>query len=88
MEFPIHSLQEHHFILINLLGLQTRDLAPSTGGVVPILQVFRCKNQRGEKHTSSALHRSSAWAVAGLFHGEVMVWNVWSDLDEVVESDL
>jgi len=40
VKLPVNSFQEHQLILIDFNRVQTRYLAPSTSGIVSVLEIF------------------------------------------------
>jgi hypothetical protein len=40
VELPVDSLEESHFVSVDLADLEARDLAPSASRVVTVLQVL------------------------------------------------
>jgi hypothetical protein len=40
VKLPVNSFQEHQLVLIDFSRVQTRNLAPSTSGIVAVLKIF------------------------------------------------
>jgi len=79
MEFPVNGNEESDLVLVDLLGVETRDLAPSASREITILKVLGGKDECGEEHTAPALENTACMNVIGLLHGEVMAGDVWLD---------
>ena len=88
MEPPADGAEEHQLVLVDLGGVQSGDLAPRTGRVVPVLQVLGREDQRGEEHASATLHGPAGRLPAILVRGRIGAGNVRLDLDQVVQRDL
>jgi hypothetical protein len=82
---PANRFKEHQFILIDLQRVKTRDLAPSTGRIVAILQVFGSENQSRKEHATTALHGPADRLVARLL---CLAGHMRLDLDQIIKSHL
>ena len=73
---------------MNLLSIESRNFAPSTGSIVAILQILGSENQSSEKHASSTLQGPIGVAVVWLFCREVVRRDVRLDKNQVIQCDL
>ena len=88
MEFPIDRSNERHFVGVDLADFETRNLAPGSCGVVPILQILGSKHESCEEHSPAALHRSRSKRFLGLLGSKVVGWDIWLHQNQVIKSDL
>lgn len=87
VEFPVDSFEESHFVCVDLANLEARDLAPRARRVVAVLQILGREDECSKKHATTTLQRTKR-GIFRLRHGEVMLWQVGFDEDQVVQSDL
>jgi hypothetical protein len=76
MHLPVDCEQKGDLILVDLLGVESRNLAPSSSRIVTVLEIFRSKNQSREEHATTALERAIGMSILGLLHSEVMFWHM------------
>jgi hypothetical protein len=89
MKTPVDGFQEQYFVLVDFQSVETGDLTPGTRRVVAVLQIFRCQDQGGQKHPTTTLQGPRGKSVAAwLLHGEVVLWDMGLDQDQVVKSHL
>lgn len=88
MKFPIHCLQKHQLVLVDLQCIQTGDFAPSAGGVVSVLEVFGGENQGGKEHASTTLHSPADGLTPSLVMGQIVTGHVRLNLNQIVQSHL
>lgn len=87
VQLPVDRQKKSHLILVDLLDIEARDLAPGLCGVVPILQILGSQNQSSKKHTAPALETRILEAIARLFHGKVASRDMGLDQDQVVQCN-
>lgn len=85
MKSPTNRFEEHQLILIDLQRVKTRNLAPSTGRIIAILQVFGSENQSRKEHATTALHSPADRLVTRLL---CLAGHMRLDLDQIVKSHL
>jgi hypothetical protein len=88
VHLPVDSEQKGDLILVDLLGVESRNLTPGSSRIVTVLEIFRSKNQSREEHATTALERAIGVSILGLLHGEVVFWHVGLNQDQVVECNL
>jgi hypothetical protein len=88
MKSPSNGFEEHQLVLIDFQRVETGYLAPCPSGVIPILEVFRCKNQSCQEHPTAALHGPQERLIPRLLLGKVEIRNMRLDLDQIIESHL
>lgn len=88
MKSPPHGFQEHQLVLVDLQRVQAGDLAPSTGGIVSVLEILGGKDQGGQKHASTTLHGPGDGLLTRLLVGKIWVGHVWLDLDQIIQGHL
>jgi hypothetical protein len=88
VQLPIDGEQEGNLVLVDLVGVETRDLAPRTSRVVTVLEVLGGQNERGEKHAPPTLQGTIRVVIVWLLHGEVVLGNMRLDEDQVIQSYL
>jgi hypothetical protein len=88
VQLPVNSNEECHLVLVDLLGVEARNLAPGACRVVAVLKVLRRKDKSREEHTATALKGTIGSTINGLLHGKVMLGDVGLDQNKVIQSDL
>lgn len=88
VQFPVDREEKGNLILVDFLGVETRDFAPGSGGVVSVLKVFRGQDQCSKKHAAPTLKCTIAVTVFWLFCGKIMFRNVGFNEDEIIQRDL
>lgn len=73
VELPVDGQQESDLVLVDLVGVETRDLAPGASRVVSVLEILGGQDQSGEEHATTALQGAAGLAIVGLLHGEVVL---------------
>jgi len=88
MELPVNGNQKSNLILVDLLGVKSRDLAPSPSRVVSILEILGSQDQGREEHAAATLKCTIGMAVIRLLSGKVMLGNMGLNENQVVQGDL
>lgn len=88
MELPVDSKEERDLVLVDLLGVEPRDLAPGTSRVVAILQIFGCEDKSSEEHATPALKSAVGVTIIGLLRGEVVLGHMGFNKDKIIKSYL
>jgi hypothetical protein len=88
VKLPVDSLQKSQFVGVDFAHLQPRDVAPSAGRVIAILQILRRQNEGSKEHAAPTLQSAQRRNILRLLHSEVVFWHVTLDKDQVVQSDL
>lgn len=88
VQVPVDCVKESRLVLVDLLSVKARDLAPGAGGVVSVLKVLGRENEGGKKDTATALQGTSSLVIPRLFHGEILSRDVPLDEDEIVHGYL
>ena len=88
VQIPIDRVEEGRLVLVDLLGVKTRDLAPSASRVISVLEVLGRKNEGSEEDATTALQGTSSVVILGLFHGEILSRDVSLDEDKIVHGYL
>lgn len=79
VQVPADCVEESRLVLVDLLGVQTRDLAPGASRVVSVLEVLGRENERGKEDAAAALQGTRSLVVPRLFHCEVELRNMVLD---------
>lgn len=87
VQLPVDRQEESHLILVDLLDIEARDLAPGLCRVVPVLQILGSQNQSSKEHAAPTLETRVLEAIARLFHGEVAGRDMGLDQDQVVQCN-
>ncbi|KAI9788841.1 MAG: hypothetical protein M1816_006505 [Peltula sp. TS41687] len=88
VQAPIDGVEKRHLVHIDLLRAEAGDLAPSSGRVISILEVFGGEDERREKHAPATLKGAHRRTILGLFHGEIDPGHSMLDADQIVQRDL
>lgn len=88
VELPVDSKEKGDLVLVDLLDVEARDLAPGTCRVVAVLKILGSKDQGREEHAPAALKRSVSEPILVLLHSKATLGNVRLDEDEIVQRDL
>lgn len=88
VQLPVDGEEKGNLVLVDLLDVEARNLAPGPGRVVSVLQILGRKDQGREEHAPAALKSSVSVAVLILLHSKATLGNVRLDEDEIVQSDL
>jgi hypothetical protein len=88
VQFPVHSKEESHLVLVDLLDVEAGNLAPGTCGVVSVLKILGRKDQGREEHAPAALKSPLSVAILVLLRSKATLGNVRLDEDQIVQRDL
>lgn len=88
VEVPANSKEESNLVLVDLLGVESRDLAPSASSVVSVLEILGSQDQSRKKHASTTLKGAIGMSVRGLLSRKVVLGNMRLDENQVIERDL
>lgn len=88
VQLPVDSKQECNLVLVDLMYIEARNLAPGSRGVVAVLKVLGRENQGREEHAPAALKGPVGVAVLVLLSDKATLGDVGLDKDEVVQRHL
>lgn len=84
MELPVDCQEEGYLILIDFLSSKPGNLAPSSRGVVAVLEILGCQDQGSQKHTTPTLQNSAGVNVIWLLHSEVVLGDMRLDKHKII----
>lgn len=88
VQLPVDSEEEGDFVLVDLIGIEPRNLAPGAGRVVTVLEILGGQDEGGKEHAAAALQSAVGVAILGLLHGEVVLGHMGLDENQVVQGNL
>ena len=88
MEVPADGKEKGNLVLVDLLGVESRNLAPSSSRVVSVLEILGGQDQSREEHATTTLESAIGMAVLRLFGSKVVLRNMRFDQNQIVESNL
>lgn len=88
VKVPANGKEESNLVLVDLLGVESRDLAPSASSVVSVLEILGSQDQSREKHATTTLKCAIGMSVRGLLGRKVVLGNMRLDENQVIERDL
>lgn len=88
VELPVDSKEKSDLVLVDLMSVEPRNLAPSPSRVVPVLEILGGQDQSREEHAAATLERAIGMSILGLLSSKVVSRDMRLDENQVVESNL
>lgn len=88
VKVPADSKEEGNLVLVDLLGVESRDLAPGASSVISVLEILGGQDQGREEHATATLKGAVGMSVRRLLGGKVVLGNVGLDENQIIERDL